>query len=103
MAWKRFFWRWVEGWAVLGAIVPITVLIRTMVFRDSVGEWFVWLWPSSLVLAALEAVDPRSLFAPLVVDAVAVAINVMLYAGVGIVLWPVADWARRRWVDGEIG
>ena len=98
--WKRFFWRWVLGWAVLGLMVPVGLMIGPFVFGRSVGLWSVWLWPSSLIFGALNALDPASLPVIAVLYALALILNILLYAGLSIVLWPIADSVRRRVLAG---
>lgn len=94
--WKRFFWRWLGGFAVLGLLIPITLLIRPFLLGQSFGAWSVRLWPSSLFLAALDTRWPSPMGAAAALYILALITNVLLYSGLGVVLWPVADSLRRR-------
>jgi len=41
MEWKRFFWKWVSGFAALGLLIPITLLIRPFLLDQPFGAWSV--------------------------------------------------------------
>ena len=94
--WKRFFWRWVGIFAALGLLVPMTLLIRLFLFARSFSGWSVALWPSSLLLAGLDAAWPSPMGAAATLYVLALIINVLLYSGFGLVLWPLADLVRSR-------
>jgi hypothetical protein len=84
----------VLGFAVLGLIVPITLMIRPFVLGRSFGDWSVRLWPSSMILMALDMPEPSPVSTVAIIYALALAFNVLLYAGVGIVLWPAARFSK---------
>ena len=84
MTMKRF----VMYWALAGVLVPVTIVLVSRL-QDGVFEWpdlAVILWPSSIMLMALEAIH-QPWWWQIVVPAISIATNVVLYSTVGAVLW----------------
>jgi len=96
MEWKRFFWKWVSGFAALGLLIPITLLIRPFLLDRPFGAWSVALWPSSLIFSALHVPWSSPMRAAAALYILALITNVLTYSCLGAVLWPVADYLRSR-------
>ena len=75
-------------------VVPVVLLLRWYFFDHSFGELELILWPSSFILMALEGPPERVVM--VVVYAIAIAANVMLYSIVGLLSWLLFDPILRR-------
>jgi hypothetical protein len=93
------FLKWILAFAAAGLLVPAEFLIRNAIFHSLITtiEW--WLWPTALFTMALEGRNTRT--ADIVsVLTLAIAVNVLLYAAVGLVTWPLRYIVLRR--DGAV-
>ncbi len=83
--------RFVMYWALTGILVPV-VVIALGELEVVLGKAFLWLdvaiylWPSWIVAGALEAVH-QPWWWVIVVIAISIGTNVVLYSIVGAVLW----------------
>lgn len=68
-------------------------MLRWYFFDHSFGEVELILWPSSFILMALEGPPERLVM--VVVYAIAIAANVLLYSIVGLLGWLLRDSIRR--------
>lgn len=81
--------RFVMYWALAGLLVPVAILIIALYLWD-IFDWeysVVTLWPSSIMLMALDTLDQPPWWWVIVVVGIAVGTNVVLYSIVGAVLW----------------
>ena len=82
--------RLVMYWALAGALIPVTVIIIGQ-FEEFLGTTFSWmefavfLWPSWILMGATYERE-LSAFGILVL-AISIAINVLLYSAVGAIAW----------------
>ncbi|KRA41539.1 hypothetical protein [Pseudoxanthomonas sp. Root630] len=65
--------------AALGILVPCVLVTRHLVTRELFGSFEAWLWPSSILLMALEG--PRDTLSVWTVMGLSVFLNTVLYAG----------------------
>lgn len=80
--------RFVMYWALAGLFIPVVILIIAQYLWD-IFEWpylVVALWPSSIMLMALEAIH-QPWWWQIVVPAISIGTNVVLYSTVGAMLW----------------
>ncbi|MBZ0160621.1 hypothetical protein [Candidatus Methylomirabilis sp.] len=80
--------RFVMYWTLAGLLIPVVIFIIARYLWD-IFDWpylGVVLWPSSIMLMALETIHQRW-WEPIVVVAISVGSNVVLYSTVGGVLW----------------
>jgi hypothetical protein len=85
---------WICWWGLAGLVVPVVLLLRSYLFDHSFGEVELILWPSSFILMALEGPPERLVI--VVVYAIAIAANVLLYSIVGVLGWMLLDPILRR-------
>ena len=83
---RKFFLQWTLAFGGLGIAVPILLMLRFFMFQRPFGEIEFFLWPSSIMLMALESSTTRSTVIAAYI--IVVAENVLLYAAVGAVTWP---------------
>lgn len=83
---RKFFLRWTLAFAALGIAVPILLTLRFFVLQRPFGNIEFFLWPSSIMLIALESSTTRSTV--IVAYIIVIAENVLLYTAVGAVTWP---------------
>lgn len=69
----------------LGLTTAVALLLVNASFKVVFGSWTLWIWPSSIFLLGTAGAE-RTSFA-MVLMAVAVLINGLLYAGLAFVLW----------------
>jgi hypothetical protein len=86
---KARFWRWTLLFGTIGLLIPVVLLFRYWAFGVMFGELEGKLWPSSLMFTALDAPDTRT-STIVVVYAMALLGNVIRYAVLGILTWPLA-------------
>jgi hypothetical protein len=87
MPMKVKFWRWTLLFGAVGLFVPAVLLTRYAVFGTTFGEFEAKLWPSSLMLMALDSPNPRTVNI-VTIYAMAFCANIILYAAVGVLTWP---------------
>jgi hypothetical protein len=77
--------RWIGTWALAGLAVSLFWLIAASVFELTWGWWTVFSWPASLLTMANsgELLTVRTLPSELLAG----ALNALLYAAVGGLLW----------------
>jgi hypothetical protein len=68
--------------AVLGLLMPLVCELVLYIHPYVAGAWLLWIWPSSLQLMVLEG-NGISWVSVIIVFTISIAINVVLYAGVG--------------------
>lgn len=81
--------RFVMYWALAGLLIPVAILIIARYLWD-IFEWpypVVTLWPSSIMLMALDTLNHPPWWWSIVVIGISVGTNVILYSTVGAVLW----------------
>lgn len=76
-------------------LVPAEVLLRWAVFKSSIKTFEWYLWPSAIWCMATDVPNARAAYI-LEVLALAVGANVVLYATVGVLTWPLRYLAVRR-------
>jgi hypothetical protein len=91
--------KWIVWWGLAGLLVPVVLLLRWKLFGHGFGEREAILWPSSLILMALEGPPEPVVIA--VVYAIAVAANITLYSVVGLLSWFFLDLVLRRRAQGR--
>jgi hypothetical protein len=69
----------------LGLVTAIASVLVNASFKVVFGSWTLWIWPSSIFLLGTAGAE-RTSFA-IMLMAVAVFINGLLYAGLAFVLW----------------
>jgi hypothetical protein len=94
MALKPKFWRWVTPFAGLGLFVPTVLTSGWFLFHPNFGDWLV-LWPSSIMFMALDTPSPSPISTAIFVYALAFVENLLLYAAIGVITWPLAHLALR--------
>ncbi len=90
--------RFVMYWALAGLLVSVAILIIALYLWD-IFDWeysVVTLWPSSIMLMALDTLDQPPWWWVIVVVGIAVGTNVVLYSTVGAVLWLL--WRLFSWL-----
>jgi hypothetical protein len=78
----------------LGLLLPVAFILRWQVSGVGFGTLEFALWPASIMLMGLEG--NHSISHILVVYAIVLAANVLLYAIVGLLTWPVLRFVLRR-------
>ena len=76
---------WTCAWGFAGLLIPVVLLLRWYFFDHSFRTLELVLFPSSVVLMALEGPPDRLVIA--VVYAIAITANVVLYAIIGLLSW----------------
>lgn len=79
-------------WALAGVLVPVAILIAVQI--ENWTKVLIWrldlvslaLWPSSIMLMALEVIHQPWWWPPFVYT-VSISINVILYSVVGTLVW----------------
>ncbi len=69
----------------LGLTTALASILVNASFKVVFGSWTLWIWPSSIFLLGTAGAE-RTTFAVMLM-AVAVLINGLLYAGLAFVLW----------------
>jgi hypothetical protein len=86
MGWRKSISKWTTGFAGIGILVPLLLMLQFFVFRRSFGSIESWLWPSSIMFMALDAPGTSRTTVSLVY-AVAIAENAILYGVIGALTW----------------
>jgi hypothetical protein len=89
------FLKWIALFGAAGLLVPAELLFRNAVFHSSITTFEWWLWPSAIFTMALQVPNPRTAYT-LNVLTLAVGVNVLLYATIGLVTWPLRYFVLRR-------
>src|SRR4029077_4242997 len=79
--------KWLFWWGALGLLVPAVLLLRWKLLGIGFGRFEATLWPSSILMMCLEGSPTISTI--LLVFAIAVVANVLLYSLIGLLIWPV--------------
>jgi hypothetical protein len=85
---------WTCAWGFAGLLIPVVLLLRWYFFDHSFRTLELVLFPSSIVLMALEGPPDRLVIA--VVYAIAITANVVLYAIIGLLSWLLLSPVIRR-------
>lgn len=80
--------KWVLWWALGGLLVPVLLILRWKLLGSIFGELELILWPSSIMLLGLEGPASRPRLDIVEFYALVMAMNVVLYAVVGLATWP---------------
>jgi hypothetical protein len=88
--------RWLFCCSVVGFVVPSTILLAFPPNTDAAlnATSSLLLWPSHLMLMAADPYTPKSGVA--LVVGISVVANVLAYLIIGLVVWSIAAWKRRR-------
>jgi hypothetical protein len=89
MSMKAKFVRWVLLFGAIGFLISAVAATRYFAFGHSFGELEAKLWPSSVMFLALEAPNTRTVDI-VVVWIMAIIANVISYAVIGLLTWPLA-------------
>ena|ERR1700758_990124 len=79
--------KWLVWWSAFGLVVPAVLLLRWKLFGAMFGQFEATVWPSSIFTMALEG--SHSISNILLVYAIALFANMLLYSFVGLLAWPV--------------
>lgn len=91
--------RWILAWGFLGLLVPSVLLLRWILFNGGFGGLELVLWPTSFVTFALDGggpLHPTNVLLVVVVYAIALITNALLYSVIGLLSWQLLDLALRR-------
>jgi hypothetical protein len=91
---RNRFLKWISLFGAAGLIVPTELLLRFAVFHSSITIFEWWLWPSAIFTMATEG-STRTAFI-VEVAALSVGANVLLYAILGLLTWPLGYVMLRR-------
>jgi len=91
---KLTFSKWLLYFGVLGLLVPAVLLLRWKLFGIMFGLLEATLWPSSIFTMGLEG-NP-TIWNILLVYAIALVANVLLYSLAGLLIWPVFRFLLRQ-------
>ena len=81
-------------WGSIGLLVPVALILRWKFLGAMFGQMELVLWPSSILLMALEG--QHSALSIILTYAMVVVANIALYCVIGILAWPVLLLALRR-------
>jgi hypothetical protein len=91
------FTRWISYWLLAGVMIPV-MFVGEAHIRSGLFAWprlVIALWPSSLYLLMSECVACSWIDRWLIIPGISVGANVILYATVGTVTWPLYKVLRR--------
>jgi hypothetical protein len=91
--------KWLWGWSMAGLVVPLLYLAIYLVTGYTLREGIDILWPGSLGLMVLENRPPATTV--VFVWSIAIASNGVLYAVIGLLLWPLARLRSKTQSAGE--
>lgn len=93
---KLRLWKWILWWALAGLLVPVLLILRWKLLGSIFGELELVFWPSSIMLLGLEGPASRRRLDIVEFYALVMAMNVVLYAVVGLAVWPPIRAAFRQ-------
>jgi Na+/serine symporter len=87
--------RWLLWCSTLGLVIPLLILLMYPPNTDAALNALITrlLWPSRLILMAAPAHTPPSGVA--FVIGISVMANILVYLGIGLLVWTAASWTRR--------
>lgn len=86
MHWRGSLLNFSLAFGAVGIAVPLILILRYLILQQPFGIIEGWLWPSSIMLMALEASGtPRAMV--VFVHAFAIAVNALLSAIIGVTVW----------------
>jgi hypothetical protein len=88
MKFKVKFWKWTLLAGALGLLDPAVVISQFFLFGKGISEFEFRLWPSSIMFMGLDGPTPSPTSTVVSVYAVAIIENVVLYAVLGALVWP---------------
>jgi hypothetical protein len=91
---KLTFSKWLLWWGALGLVAPAVLLLRWKLFGAMFGHFEAIVWPSSIFTMVLEG--SHSTFEILIVYAIALFANMLLYSVAGLLAWPIIRLVFRR-------
>jgi hypothetical protein len=83
---RNRFLKWISLFGAAGLIVPAELLLRFAVFHSSITMFEWWLWPSAIFMMATEGSTRTAYIVE--VAALSIGANVLLYAILGLLTWP---------------
>jgi hypothetical protein len=86
--------QWIASGSALGLLLPVVFILRWRISGSRFGFLEATLWPASIMLVGLEG--NRNTSEILIVYAVVIAANVILYAIIGLLTWPALRFVLRR-------
>jgi hypothetical protein len=86
MHWRRSLLNFSLASGAVGIAVPLVLILRYLILQQPFGIIEDWLWPSSIMLMALEA-SGTTRSTVVFVHAFAIAVNALLYATIGAIVW----------------
>ena len=88
MKFKVKFWKWTLLAGALGLLDPAVVISQFFLFGKGISELEFRLWPSSIMFMALDVPRPAPASTAAFVVVFALIENVVLYAVMGALAWP---------------
>jgi hypothetical protein len=82
--------------ALAGLVVPIALILRWKLLGSMFGRLELILWPSSIMLMGLEGPTPRTSIDIIEFYGIVIAMNMIVYAIVGLAAWPLLRLGFRR-------
>jgi hypothetical protein len=94
MSMRSPFVKWIMLFAGTGLLIPALILLYWTFSKTGAGREMV-LWPSSLMFMGLDGPNPRLIIDIVIVYAIAWIENVVLYAIIGVLTWPLTYYILR--------
>lgn len=91
---KVKFWKWILGFGVVGLLVPPALMLHANLTRTLFGDRELLLWPGSIALLSTEGMPRTQAYA---VFAESLCSNVLFYAALGALAWPLRCFLSDRW------
>jgi hypothetical protein len=91
--------KWLWGWSIAGLVAPVLYLTIYLVTGYSLGEGIIIFWPGSIGLMVLE--NEPSATTVFFIWVFTIATNAILYAVIGLLLWPFARLKSKGPSAGE--
>ena len=88
MRFKVKFWKWALLAGALGMLDPAVVISQNFLFGKGISEFEFRLWPSSIMFLGLDGPTPAPASTTVFVIVLALIENVVLYAALGALVWP---------------
>lgn len=80
---KHWLFRWIAGFALMGLLVPVAMMLSYSFFHTAVGSWATYLWPSAILLMGLDGPSSAKTSTIVFACGFSIGINAFLYAMVG--------------------
>ena len=94
--------RWLAGWIIASLVAPLGYLAVCFAFggKTTASLPFDIFWPGSLMLMVLENRPPITTAA--LIWMMSIGTNVLLYAAIALLLWPLIRLRSRRLRKGKV-